>query len=514
MSKLILHFQLPENQKVDKFIAKLGKKKNLQIASQQYSLKNFYDTFDWRLYSAGIQCELYRSKSASQLSLKNLQDDQLIAVADVDDMPEFADDIKDDAIKAKLAPLLEMRALMSLTSLSYQAYRVNILNKDEKTTVRLLIEDYELLPARVTILPLKGYDKAAMRLSLLLHKIMGLEAPKKTVLHSALKLQGRKPMDYSSKLNIELDPKMRADVSCKYIYSHLLRAVKTNESGVISDIDSEFLHDFRVAVRRTRAGLSQLKNILPKDVVAKYSEFFAWLGQITGMPRDMDVYLLHFAGYQESLPAEMKDDLLPLHDFLLRKKAKSYQELVSKLKTTDYIAGLQSWEEYLRGSVVKKPSESGALEPIKAVADKRIWKTYQKVLLEGDAINDQSPPEALHELRKTCKKLRYLMEFFQSLYPEKAINGLIKELKNFQNILGDFQDYEVQETTLKSFSEEMMAEQTPANTFIAMGVLVQNLHQKRELARSEFNERFQRFRQPENQAQFTALFTQPKGRKS
>jgi CHAD domain-containing protein len=55
---------------------------------------------------------------------------------------------------------------------------------------------------------------------------------------------------------------MRADVAAKYIYSHLLKAIKDNEQGTIADTDSEFLHDFRVAVRRPRAGLSQLNPYL------------------------------------------------------------------------------------------------------------------------------------------------------------------------------------------------------------------------------------------------------------
>ena len=56
---------------------------------------------------------------------------------------------------------------------------------------------------------------------------------------------------------------MRADIAAKYIFSHLLKTMKDNEPGTIADTDSEFLHDFRVAVRRTRAGLSQLKGVLP-----------------------------------------------------------------------------------------------------------------------------------------------------------------------------------------------------------------------------------------------------------
>ncbi len=506
MSSTRLSYQLPENLKAEKFVAKLAAKAELQIASQEYAQKKFYDSFDWRLFNAGLLCQLVRSKSSSQLDLCDSESGLTVASTMLDDVPSFADEFSDQAFKARLTPILEMRALLSLASLSYRAYRINILNKDAKTTVRILLEDYELLPARLYVQPVRGYDKAAKRLANLLEKTFELKLAKKNVLHAALKLQGRRPQDYSSKLAIQLDPKMRADISCKYIYSHLLRAIKLNEAGTIADIDSEFLHDFRVAVRRTRAGLGQLKNILPASVTKDYADFFAWLGQITGHPRDMDVYLLHFADYQQSLPEGMREDIKPLKDFIRRKQQKARSELAAKLKSPDYLNKLQAWEDYLKESPAKKPSESLAMLPIKRIADKRIWKVYQRVLKEGNAIGDHSPPQALHSLRKTCKKLRYLMEFFQSLYPEKKIARMIKELKKFQDILGDFQDYQVQEQTLKQFAEEMMAEQVPVDTYIAMGVLVQNLQRQRNRAREEFSGRFAQFQQTENRTAFAGLF--------
>lgn len=506
MSETKLHFQLPDNLKAAEFITELGKKTALQIASEQHCQKTFYDSFDWRLFCADMLCELNQSKSSSQLRLSDLQNGRTIAAVDLDEVPPFAGQFSDQTIRNKLAPLLEMRALMSLTSLTGQTYQVNVLNKEQKTTARLLIEVYESLPVRVHIQPIKGYDKAAERLSQLLDKKLQLKPIKKTLLQSALKLQGRKPKDYSSKLNIHLDPGMRADIACKYIYSSLLRTMQINEAGTIAATDSEFLHDFRVAVRRTRSGLSQLKNILPEAVTAQYKAFFAWLGQITGTARDLDVYLLNFPDYKSSLPADMRDSLDPLYSFIQRKQVKAYQELAVKLQSSEYLSGLQAWEEYLKDSVAIKPAENNAPHSIKIIADHRIFKVYRLVLEQGNAISEQSPAEDLHELRKTCKKLRYLMEFFQSLYSENEIGELIKVLKSFQNILGDFQDYEVQEHTLKRFAEEMAAEQTSAETFIAMGVLVQNLQHKRELVRHRFAGSFEQFKQPANGALFNGLF--------
>lgn len=102
------------------------------------------------------------------------------------------------------------------------------------------------------------------------------------------------------------------------------------------------------------------------------------------------------------------------------------------------------------------------------------------------------------------------MEFFQSLYAEQQIKLLIKNLKELQDVLGDFQDYAVQEHTLKLFSDEMMELNTPAGTFLAMGVLVQNLDAHRRTARKNFASKFEDFKQEENQSAFKSLFARTK----
>jgi CHAD domain-containing protein len=286
----------------------------------------------------------------------------------------------------------------------------------------------------------------------------------------------------------------------------LLKAIKNNEPGTIADTDSEFLHDFRVAVRRTRAGLSQIKGILPSPINAHYAEFFSWLGQITGPTRDLDVYLLNFEHYKNSLPISIRDDLNPLYDFLLAKQRKTQKELAKKLQSAKYLSNLAEWEQYLKEPSFPQALGENARLGIKDLADRRIWKIFNRVVQEGGAITAQSPAEALHDLRKTCKKLRYLMEFFQNLYPEEQIKHLIRNLKGLQEVLGGFQDYAVQEHNLKLFSEEMMALNAPVNTFLAMGVLIQDLDAHRNRAREDFTAKFADFTQEENRSAFKLLF--------
>ena len=74
----------------------------------------------------------------------------------------------------------------------------------KKRLSHLVIEEHDLLNNRVTLQPIKGYDKAAAHLIEILTTKLGLTPTNKPLLLAALKQQGRRPNDYSSKLNINL----------------------------------------------------------------------------------------------------------------------------------------------------------------------------------------------------------------------------------------------------------------------------------------------------------------------
>lgn len=501
-----LHYELPPNLPAEKFIAKLGQKLDLDVLSRQYSIKTYYDSFDWRLFRKGLVFEYARAKHESHWLLKALQNGQLLASSACQESPALVKDFPPGKLRGQLESVLEMRALLAVCTIDYEAYSISLLNKDEKTVLRLKLESYDLFNTRLSLLPIKGYDKALENFCELAEKNFALTPGYRPVMLDIIEQQGRKPKDYSSKLTLQLVPDMRADIASKYLYSSLLNTVKVNEQGVIADLDSEFLHDFRVAVRRTRAGLNQLKGVLPEDVSTHYGEFFAWLGQITGPTRDLDMYLVNFENYKRSLPVTIRNDLEPLYTFIADKKQKAHAELAKKLKSPHYLSTLLAWEVFLKEPAAKNPSEPNARLTIKELADHRIWKVYNAVLKEAGKIHGESSAVSLHSLRKTCKKLRYLMEFFQSLYPEQPMRELLKNLKDFQDILGSFQDCEVQELTLKHFSEEMMEARIQANTFLAMGVLIQVIDSQKTKARQAFAEKFAEFKQPKYRKLFEALF--------
>ena len=483
----------------------------------------YFDSFDWRLYRQNTTLELAAENDRKVLTYRSLSGEPLASLDD-SKPPGFSWDLPAGQLRQQLEPLLKMRRLLPLVTVHKRQQRLVLLNDADKTVLRLQLF-FDCLAAgpqdvkrkmkpHLQIMPVRGYHAAAQRLAARLEADQRLRPSAKDPLAEALATIGRLPADYSSKLNIQLKQSQSSKQALTTILLQLLDTLRVNLEGTCADFDSEFLHDFRVAIRRTRSALSQLKGILPTEAVAPFREDFSWLGTITGPTRDLDVYLLKFDAYRRRLPPHLHKDLDPFHHFLLERQKREQQTLAAELNGPRFTGLLDSWQLLLERQRRADTALPAAQLPAKEVAGQRIWKLYKRILKEGKAIQADSPPEDLHELRKTCKKLRYLLEFFQSLYPKSAIKSLVKALKMLQDNLGDFQDYQVQGEAVLSFGLEMAENNraTPA-TLLAMGTLAGSLLHQQQQTRKEFHQRFKIFCQPENHRLFQKLFA-PKNSKN
>lgn len=284
-------------------------------------------------------------------------------------------------------------------------------------------------------------------------------------------------------------PTMSADKAVKYIYSQLLSVIKANEQGVMAAQHSEYLHDFRVAVRKTRSGLTQLKGVLPKQTNDYYCKFFSWLGKLTGSRRDLDVYLALFEQDKQYLPLELQQAIQPLYYLLLHKQQLAQVALAEQLSSTAYLQTLAEWSSYLHTPTVALTKIS-----INRLANRRIKKVYRRVLREGSAISASSIATELHELRKTCKKLRYLLEFFCDFYAREKMKILFKQLKALQDVLGEFQDGCCQEVYLVQCRQELQANNATATTLLAVDNLIEKVIARRLKVRENFAAKFAAFK--------------------
>ncbi len=150
--------------------------------------------------------------------------------------------------------------------------------------------------------------------------------------------------------------------------------------------------------------------------------------------------------------------------------------------------------------------------PAIEVARLRIWKLYRRFLRQGSAITADSPDQALHRLRITGKKLRYLVEFFRELYPPSEIDVLVKAMKGIQDYLGEYQDCSVQQARLGELDRQMASEgDVPPETHAALAQLVERLRRRQHLLRKEFPARFRVFDHGRGRRGFVRLYAPAKG---
>ena len=513
-----LIYPLFRTDKLTRWRDRLSSEVGLTADPVDQAVLEFYDSFDWRLYADGKYLEVAGTADSAELRLRRLADRKIQALMPVVlPVPRFPSALATGALREQLEALLDMRALLPLASLRIRRYTLRDEDGEGKTRARVHLEAISLVDAdgkrrqllkRLRLQPLRGYGKAAKRIAGRLEQDYRLQAAGDELFRQALGAAGKQPGDYSSKLDIRLQPDQRADAAVRQVLVTLFDAMQANEAGTIADLDSEFLHDFRVAVRRTRSALGELKHVFPPATLKRFRREFAWLGGLTGEVRDLDVYLLKFDDYRAAVPPGLRDGLEPLRGFLqFKQHEEQSQHLAVQLQGRRYRKLKQQWQTYLASPLPKRPTARDAGKPIGLVAHHRSWRMYRRVMKEGSAITPDSPPPELHELRKSCKKLRYLMEFFQSLYPSGEIRASIKELKQLQDNLGDFQDLDVQIASMRRFAMEMRRRgEYTAAAQQAMDALMKTLEQRMHQARGEFETRFGRFASEENRDHFRQLF--------
>jgi CHAD domain-containing protein len=172
------------------------------------------------------------------------------------------------------------------------------------------------------------------------------------------------------------------------------------------------------------------------------------------------------------------------------------RELVSSLKSAKFRRLVMHWAEQL--AWLQDQPEGGDRKPFSAgrLADRSISQAHARVARGGALIGADSPADDLHGLRKRCKELRYALEVFAPLIDHAARRRAVADLKGLQDVLGRFQDSEVQRHAMRGFAEEMMAEGTTAGAVLAMGELIGHLDVAQERARREFDAVFARFERP------------------
>ena len=279
-------------------------------------------------------------------------------------------------------------------------------------------------------------------------------------------------------------------------------SIDDNVPGTIAAIDTEFLHDLRVAVRRTRSILKLVGDALPANLAERFEPEFKWLGDLTTPVRDLDVYLLELDNMAAKLASAHPHDLDPFKTFLVRHRSAERRRLVRGLRSQRFERLMGEW----RGALARVAADAVSGPTVAMLARQRVEQAYRNAVRRGKRINAASPSDDVHALRKRCKELRYLLEVFRPLCAKEPHRRLLSELKALQDTLGDFQDGEVQREAVREFAAAMMEQgAVPPHTILAMGEMAAQLDAHQLGARAALAGRLQPFLADENRARVKAL---------
>jgi CHAD domain-containing protein len=474
--------------------------------------RTWLDTFDWRLYRAGLTLEQVTSGGHGELVLTGQDGTVLaaerLATGRTPGWPRLVAELPAGPLRAAVEPVAGVRALLPVARAVSKIGELTAVNEDAKTVARLAVDRMAVsfparaaLPARLLLLPVRGYQAQADRVGRAIGGLPGVIAGTDSALEAALAATGRQAGALAGKPSApQLTPDMPASEALARLLTTLLDSMEANLPGTVRDIDTEFLHDLRVAVRWTRSALKLCGDALPGDLAARYAPEFRWLGDLTTPTRDLDVFLLGYPAMAARLVGGDEDDLIPFRDHLTRSRAAAYRLLTAGLRSARFARLRSGWRAALADPRPVRRLTVGGL------ADAKIAAAHSRALRVGGRITPTSPPQTLHDLRKRCKELRYLVEMFGSLHDSARRSQAVRELKALQDCLGEFQDAEVQRVEVRAFATQMMTERSaPAETLLAMGEIAASLAVRQTKARAQFDGRFADFAGPASRRRMAAL---------
>jgi CHAD domain-containing protein len=457
------------------------------------------DTFDGRVRRArarltrtgpdGTSTIAWQGRGGHQLTIRSKQP------------INFAWDLPKGPLQQLLDRVVGVRRLLPQGEAEEHGAVLDVLDERAKTVARIRIASgrarlptlqngWQRLPTVITLTALRGYEDAYIGLVPVIESRPGIEPCTENLDGLVLGQLGAACSDISS-FRVTLSPNVRADEGARQIHQALLGVLRANEPGVRANLDSEFLHDFRVAVRRTRSLLGQIKHVFPPEVVAHFSAEFSWMGQGTGAPRDIDVLLHSLRARQRKDPA---GEMQALTTMLLQVQQAEHRQLVDALKSDRHRRLLWDWQGFLESAAPSAPEARSAGRPLREVVAARAWRLSQRISSSAEAITSETEPARLHRVRIDAKKLRYLVDVTPGFYAAVDLEIVLAALKKLQRLLGEFNDAHVQEARLLDCARKLSASGGSGGVTSGIDRLASERRQRAARLRGQVVDGLQQFR--------------------
>jgi len=472
------------------------------------------DSFEWGFHKNNLIAFRYDNNDIKIWRADELFDpDQVFLIQNDNPQARFWWDFKTSPERSLLKKALDLRGLMTVAEgvLSIEDYSLQDDNGKILVFFKLIsfygdVSTDAPLLLQVKLTPVTGYGKEYDQAAEILESMGGFK-PALNPVNSLLGAIGVVPEPYTVKPDLSIHPLMPARAAANSIISQLIEKQRLTEQGIIADIDTEFLHHFRVALRMTRAVIAQLKEVYPEQDVLSLKQRFGDLGRETNHLRDLDVFILDKPRYLTLLPDSLSDGLLPMFDDFEKERENEVKRIATWLSSDAYKNDMDELETlFNKGYPARETAWSE--RPSIDLAVTKIMKRYRKIQKAAIQITNDTPDESIHSIRIDCKKLRYLLYFFGSLFDEKQLKQAGKQLKRLQDKLGIFNDLTVQGKYLETYLYEIEhSEKQDIYLIAALGGLIATLYRMQKLERDNCINELHIFSANKNRRLFTHAFS-------
>ncbi len=268
---------------------------------------------------------------------------------------------------------------------------------------------------------------------------------------------------------------------CRRILGGEAWRMKANAPGAIKDLDSEFVHDLRVATRRARFACRLFLAVLGEQGRDRVRAELSWIAGLLGGVRDLDV-LRERLGSQLALTDADPQFMKNMTDLLDARRAQARAALVPALGSPRFHALLELMS--LAAPEPSGPAAAAAGQPASELGRRKLTRALAKMLPWTKRNPEELSAAELHRLRILFKRLRYTAEFFRPVLDED-VTPLVKECVAYQDCLGLHQDARAAVEIITGFAEEPAVRGEP-EALLALGALVQVQRDRMKTQRDRF----------------------------
>jgi triphosphatase len=239
---------------------------------------------------------------------------------------------------------------------------------------------------------------------------------------------------------VELDREAGVAAAFTALVVNCMAQMRANEAGLLSRRNPEFLHQFRVGLRRLRSAFRLYRPALAPDQYQTLTDEMSWLSGELGATRDWDVFLAEtIAPLARCEPAAR--GLAALQRRCVTQRRHHARTALEAAASSRYTSLKREIENLVGSPIAAHDDAAGRLLalPVTAFAALRIAKR-EKSVHRLAANLDTADAARRHRLRIAAKKLRYAVEFCHSLFERKAARRYAAALAEMQDALGKLND--------------------------------------------------------------------------